>query len=320
MGSSRDKGMFTHLLVPLDGSPLSETAFPAAAYLAEKLGARVTLLHVIEQHAPEEIHGQRHLTNREEAEAYLEEVAGRAFPSTIRVECQVSGAESKGVARSLQEYAAAKAVDLIVMCRHGRSGLRRLLMGSNAQQVIRFGGIPVLQICPAESGAVPPFQCRRILVPSDGGSAHERGLHVAAELAGACHAELCLLRVIPTLQTLSGERAAAAMLMPGAAAALLDINSTKAEEYLMDKKVLLQDRGLLVSIELQRGDPAEVIMQVAQNKGMDLIVVGTHRRGGTDAFWARSIAPKISNRSGIPILLIPLPTPRCATFESEEDA
>ena len=60
--------MFKHLLVPLDGSPLAEAALPAAAYLAQKLGASVTLLHVIEQDAPQEIHGERHLTDPDEAQ------------------------------------------------------------------------------------------------------------------------------------------------------------------------------------------------------------------------------------------------------------
>ncbi len=44
--------MFKHLLVPLDGSHLAETALPAAAYLAQTLGASVTLVHIIERHAP----------------------------------------------------------------------------------------------------------------------------------------------------------------------------------------------------------------------------------------------------------------------------
>jgi nucleotide-binding universal stress UspA family protein len=47
--------MFKHLLVPLDGSRLAETALPAVAYLAQTLNVSVTLIHVIERHAPEEI-------------------------------------------------------------------------------------------------------------------------------------------------------------------------------------------------------------------------------------------------------------------------
>ena len=54
--------MFKHILVPLDGSNLSEAALTPAAILAEKFKAPVTLLHVIEQGAPSEVHADRHLT------------------------------------------------------------------------------------------------------------------------------------------------------------------------------------------------------------------------------------------------------------------
>ena len=66
--------MFTHLLVPLDGSSLAETALPATAYLARVLPARVTLLHLVERHPPSEVHHDRHLTNAAEASAYLESI------------------------------------------------------------------------------------------------------------------------------------------------------------------------------------------------------------------------------------------------------
>ena len=55
--------MFTHLLVPLDGSEMAESVLPAAVHLARALEARLTLLHVLEHNAPDEVHGQRHITN-----------------------------------------------------------------------------------------------------------------------------------------------------------------------------------------------------------------------------------------------------------------
>ena len=72
--------MFKHLLVPLDGSHLAEAALPAAAYLAEHLGASITLIHIIERDVSGEIHGDHHLTTPDEAHAYLEAVAGRSVP------------------------------------------------------------------------------------------------------------------------------------------------------------------------------------------------------------------------------------------------
>ena len=59
--------MFKHLLVPLDGSRLSESALPAAAQIAARMGADLTLVHIVEKHAPAEVHSDRHLVSAEEA-------------------------------------------------------------------------------------------------------------------------------------------------------------------------------------------------------------------------------------------------------------
>ena len=69
--------MFRHILVPLDGSRLAESALATAGWLARKLGAQLTLIHLIERNAPAIVHSERHLVSREEAIGYLEEVAPR---------------------------------------------------------------------------------------------------------------------------------------------------------------------------------------------------------------------------------------------------
>ncbi len=78
--------MFKHILVPLDGSKLAEAALPAAVSLAQTFKAPVTLLHIIEQDAPEEIHRDRHLTEAREAEAYLAEIAKTCLSSENKSE------------------------------------------------------------------------------------------------------------------------------------------------------------------------------------------------------------------------------------------
>ncbi len=75
--------MFKQLLVPLDGSRLAEAALPAAPYLAHILNASVKLVHIIEKNAPKEIHGDRHLTDNEEARTYLEDVAKHALATPM---------------------------------------------------------------------------------------------------------------------------------------------------------------------------------------------------------------------------------------------
>ncbi len=298
--------MFTHLLVPLDGSQLAEAALPAAVYLARTLGAGVTLVHVIERNAPAEIHGERHLTDPAEACAYLDEVAARAFPAEVEAERHVHTAEVSDVARSIVTHVRELGPDLIVMCTHGRGGLRPLLFGSIAQQVIALGTTSVLLIQPQRSGTIPRFSCRLLLVPVDGDPDHEVGLAVATRLAQACAADLHLVMVVHTRSTLSGRRAATARVLPAATSAFLDLAQQKSEEHLRGLVAQVDAAELSVTAEVQRGDPAKTIVRVARRTGADLIVLGTHGKSGMDAFWSGSVAPQVSSRSHLPLLLVPV--------------
>jgi len=297
--------MFKHLLVPLDGSQMAERALPAACHLSKAMGSRVTLLHIVERDAPHEIHGEKHLTAADDAREYLQDMVVRLFPGPALIDRVVELEESSGIARRIQEYASVSGADLIVMCTHGRSGLRHLFAGSNAQQVIASGNTAVLQIRP-QKGGEQVFSLRRVLVPLDGKAEHEPGLEASVRLARTFSSELQILMVVPTRQTLRGDSAVAAKISPRAAAALLDLSLKEAEEYLQRRIDVLHKEGLPVAGSIERGDAADEILRMAKRGGMDLIIVATHRKVGADAFWSGSVAAKITNRSPVPVLLIPV--------------
>ena len=106
--SSGGEAMFKHLLVPLDGSKLSESALPAAVHLAQALDASVTLIHVIEKDAPREVHKDRHLTDPEEASGLSERCRRRASSlplprssgTCMSKRCRMSPAASSSTPRS----------------------------------------------------------------------------------------------------------------------------------------------------------------------------------------------------------------------------
>jgi nucleotide-binding universal stress UspA family protein len=298
--------MFKHLLVPLDGSRMSEASLPAAVYLARTLGAAVTLFHVIERGAPQDIHGERHLTSPDEARDYLDEVAARAFPADISVERHVHSSEVDDVARSIAEHVGELGPDLIVMCTHGSGGLRGWLFGRIAQQVVGLGTTPVLLVPPVTTGVSPAFSCNRMLVALDGNPDHEEGLKVAASLARTGGAEVCLVMAVHTLNTLSGEQAATAKLLPGATHALLDLAEKDAKEYLHRHVATLQAAGLTATADVRRGDPVVVILGASKRTMADLIVLATHGKTGMDAFWSGSATPNVTSRSVIPLLLVPV--------------
>jgi nucleotide-binding universal stress UspA family protein len=298
--------VFKHVLVPLDGSRLAEAALPVAAYLAGRMRASITLIHIIERNAPAEVHSDRHLTDVQEATDYLNQTAQRAIPGETPVETHVHTAEVSDVPRSIVDHAGELGQDLIVMCAHGRSGARDWLFGSIAQQVIAMGTIPVLLVRPTGESEAQAFTCKTILVPLDGVPEHEEALPMAAELARVCEARLHLFMAIPTLATLAGREAAAAMLLPGATRAMLDMDMTGGEGYLQRCCERLAETGLAPTREVGRGDPAPSIVEAAERIQASMIVLGTHGTVGSQAFWERSVPPKVSSRTTIPILLVPV--------------
>ncbi len=297
--------MFKRLLVPLDGSRLAEVALPAAAYLALKLDAAVTLVHIVERNAPDEVHGDRHLTDAAEAGTYLAGLAQTAFPPEVRVEQHVHTVEVEDVSRGIVDHITELCPDLIVMCTHGQGGLRDLFFGNIPQQVVARGTIPVLLIQPDSDAQ--PFTIERLLVPLDGTAEHEHGLPVAEELARACNAEMSLVYVVPTLETLSPKEAATGLLLPTATRMVLDMACDEGETYLSDILRRTKKMGLSVRARIARGDPTSVINQTADATHVDLIVLGTHGKAGMDAFWSGSTTAKVSARSKLPLLLVPIP-------------
>jgi len=294
--------MFKHILLPLDGSRLAEAAIPYTVELCKKLGARVTLLHVIEKDASPEIHGDRHLTNESEACEYLGEIADREFSFLEHVERHVHAEEVSQVSQSIVQHSGEFKPDLIVLCAHGVGGLRDIVAGSIAQQVIADGSIPVLLIHPAE----PYREFHTLLVPLDGEPDHDRALDVAADLASHLEASLRLVRVVPTLGTLSGEHAALGTMLPATTDAYLDVMEEEVVGYLRSYLNRFCSRGLDCEAEVQRGDPAQEVVKSAVNSNADLIVLGTHGKSGLNAFWSASVAPKILSRTKIPVLLYPV--------------
>jgi nucleotide-binding universal stress UspA family protein len=294
-----------NILVPLDGSKLSETVLPLAALIAKQNQARLILFHVIEEHPPETIHGERHLTDQHEASSYLDQVS-QTLPDDVLVDQHVHTSAEKNVAISIVDHSKEMGVDLIVMCAHGQSGLQKRIFGNIAQDVLNMGDVPVLLLSPEKELRVESRTCPCILVPLDGDPDHEAGLDMAVELSQTCHARLHLVMVIHEVSTLPGEQAASAVLLPTATSVLLEMDCEEGELYLARLMGKLLDKHIPVTGEVQRGDPARQIVRAAKEFQADMIVLGTHSKTAMDAFWSGSVTPKIATQTHLPLLLVPV--------------
>jgi len=299
--------MFTHILVPLDGSALSEAALPAAAFLAEKLAARVTLIHVIERHAPSQVHGQSHLRTADDATVYLTRIAHDAFQPGTPVVFHVHTTGVDHVAESIVAHEEEIGTDLVVMCSHGRGKALHLMLGSIAQQVIARGACPVLLIRPDTQITAPhAFTCNNILLPLDGTVEHEQAVPLAIDLARSCGAALHFVMVIPGFSRISGGTAVNSRTLPGTTARMLQMASQDAEQYLREQTGRMLTAGIAASGHVLSGDPAHMIVKAADAADMDVIVLATHGRSGMNAFWAGSVTNTICSLSATPLLLVPI--------------
>jgi len=297
--------MFRHMLVPLDGSRLAEAVLPLVAALGRRLPARVTLLHVVEPEAPPTVHGDVHLRQAAEAEAYLRGAAG--WLAGQGVEAGIVVGQGADVAGVIARRAAEAEADLVVLCTHGSGGFRAFLFGRVAQQVLARGTIPVLLLPPDAVRREEPFLCRRLLVPLDGSPMAEAALEPAMTLARIFGAELLLVMVVPTLATLTDDRAAAAKLMPTAGTALLDAEAREGLSYLDGVMARLPRDGIPAARRVDRGEPVRVLLDLLARGDADLTVMATHGRSGVSAVWAGSVASRLVAHTPRPLLLIRIP-------------
>ncbi len=295
-----------HLLVPLDGSRLAEATLTAATILATRFPARITLLHVLERNAPATIHGERHLTNVGEAEAYLAGVASRFADRGIAVECHAHPNPEGDVAAAIADHAREFGADLIVLCAHGDGGMRGWLSGALAQQIVRRSTPPVLLIRLDAAGDAPTFAPSRILVALDGTDEGEAALAAAQAFARAFDVPVKLAIAVATWTTVSGDRAAAARLTPAATAAALDLRETEMRRYLAALVQRLAAEGTTTEVEVARGDAVRIVTEIAERSGTNIVALATHGRAGLDALWAGSVGSKVVTRVVGPLLLVHL--------------
>lgn len=145
--------MYKHILVPTDGSKLSEKAIKIAARFAAASGARITAIHVVPEGVPTLFSGERLYGSGVLGRQYQELVKSEANKAlaVVEIEAEIAGvayASVRAVAespwRAILRAARSRHCDLIVMASHGRSGVKALALGSQTTRVLAHSKIPVL--------------------------------------------------------------------------------------------------------------------------------------------------------------------------------
>lgn len=292
--------MYKRMLVPLDGSELSEVVFPYAKELAGRLDLEIILLHV---HNPEEsetlpLH-QAYIERKVEVMArQTEEMRQRTGIGQGGKAVQVRGELVAGYpAEEILRYADENDVGFILMATHGRSGVRRWVLGSVAEKILQASKIPVWLVragVPAEV-VYDKWPERTMLVPLDGSRLAEAVLpHVKtlAKQQGAEPVEVVLFGVSEHLVE-SGYYIPDVLTKP-----------EELKEYLAKIEKRLKSAGLSVRSEVKKGKPAEQIIEYAGENPFNLIVMSTHGRSGLGRWVFGSVADKVLHGASSPVFLV----------------
>jgi nucleotide-binding universal stress UspA family protein len=313
--------MLTHILVPLDGSPLAETALLPASILAQRFGACLVLLvHSTDTWPKEAPSPADSLLAAFQAGDYLTAIARRLRDAGLTVQVEViAEAPSSGISAEAQEHQA----DLIVMATHGRQGLDALLHPSVTWGVLRQSRAPILtwKITetaghPSNSSGLPRFlqdAAAPILVPLDGSLLAEQALPIAEELAQRLGNPLVLVRAAeqPSI-------AGSTLEYPAVLAQAQAWSLAEATSYLERKCLELSSTGLQVEIDSQLGDAASIVEATVQNHQAGLVMMASHGRSGLGRLLLGSVARRLLNRLEVPIVLVRDQQPAQVSVEAPE--
>jgi nucleotide-binding universal stress UspA family protein len=301
------------ILVPLDGSALSEQVLPYARLLASTLSASLHLLHVVSEAEKEQLLTHKdvlvfedggplpnHRTREQQVfdtlcrdarlalDIHAASLRAEGFDVTVEVR---SGAPAEQIVAVAQEARST----LIAMATHGYSGLQRWALGSVADKVAHATSIPLLLVR-SVAQPISALRLKRILVPLDGSAFARQALPLATELATCAQAELLLVQAIsPLIGPYTGE---------GLPAGVRDVLREQARQELNAVAGELRPYQLPVRTAVVNGTAAEVVLSAAAQHQADLIVMATHGRGGLSRWALGSVADKVLHAATTPLLLV----------------
>ncbi|WP_435062758.1 universal stress protein [Halobaculum sp. EA56] len=241
---------------------------------------------------------------REEAERRVEDLAERAREAGLDAAPAVR--EGRVVAELLA-HAGETDADLIVVGTHGRGGARRALLGSVAEKLIRTADVPVLVVPAAvreSEGAGREWgPDTRVLLATDGSDAAAPAERVGVGLAGALGARLVAVSVVDEPGTVAN--VGGGLLTEETIAAVrraLDEGADEAVGRVLDRA---SEAGVDAEGEVIGGEPSRAIRGYAADTDADLIVVGTHGRGGIRRIVLGSVAERVVRGADRPVLVVP---------------
>ncbi len=281
--------MYDTILIATDGSECAGRAAATGLSLAATFGATVHVVYVLDlSDVPDSVSEEAATRENDHGARAVGSIEREGRELGVSVQTNLLDPED-GVHEAIVSHASEIGASLIVQGSHGRTGVRRILLGSVAERTIRAASIPVLTV--TTEMLMSPLE--RILIPTDGSAGALAAANQAIQLADRLDATLHVIHAVD-VSKLAGDVAAGS----------LYVEYERQGERAVDEVVKRAKEAGVSSIERRvvAGRPARAIVDYAQDHDIELIAIGTHGRSGIDRYLVGSVAEKVVRMASMPVL------------------
>lgn len=295
--------LFKRIICATDFSDLSNRAIPFAVSLTKEFGTKLYFCHVIGLPSTA-IYGEILLDPTEQqdkAVRYAQEQLGSLIdPQQVEWEALIATGHT---ADEISRLAEVKSADLVIAATHGRSGLKRFLLGSVTERLMRILPCPLL-IVPGPAPDAPdvidqPLRFQRILIGCDFSPDADLAFRYGLSLAQEFQSELYLVHVI--------ERPAYPIPVDKTAGTEDDFQPVMQNHLKEKLSALIPPEALnwcSPNMVLLEGQPDEELTRYAVSQNIDLIVLGVRGQGLVEKLFVGSTTDRVVRRAPCPVLSV----------------
>jgi hypothetical protein len=263
------------LMVATDGSKYSESAIREAISLAKICSSNLIAVSVVKTNLEfDSVLPQFVEKAEQDAIKHLESVKAQATKEGVNCITLVSLSEEPY--EDIVRHALKNNVDMIIMGTHGRTDMKRLMMGSVTALVIGHAPCNVL-VVPLHA----KVECRNIILATDGSKYSEAAASEALGIAKRCESSMIVISVASS----------------DAEIALAKGNVNKVSE-------IAEKEGIKTAPVVTTGKPYDAIIETSKQKKVDLIVVGSHGRTGLARLLMGSVTERVIGHTEVAVLVV----------------
>lgn len=282
--------------VLLDSSEYAAQAIPYARKICKSTGAKLLIISSIKNHT-QSLQNQYEANHKKRTD-YVNSVAEKFVQSGISTKSYIGAGFLADVTKKM---VAEKGLDLVITSTRGKSGNKHWLSGGVSSKLVRNLSVPVLLVQVEDPLNGQEVECKfeEILVALDGSINSERSLPYARAFAKAMNSQLKLLAV-PAVPEAENYRAAPTVRS-------IRIKTVSNMKNFLDSVARsLRDDGLEVQTITKGSLPVRTIVDLGENKKVNMIMLTTRGRGGLDLLLMGSVAQSVVAQSSKAVFMIPI--------------